>query len=504
MNIKRVNFISALGLIIWAVWFGRLCWLQIFCAPYSKTLAKKQHEQRIGLLSERGKIFDAQMRVLAFNLKGKRIYSYLTSRESGQYLAASILGTVGKDGEGLGGIEWEYDAILRGENGWAIFQKDASGKPHYSPEYPQRIPKAGMDLILTLDIDIQSTAQMVLKETVQKFQAKGGTIIIMKVKTGEILAVANEPLSPLKNQAVEEVFEPGSTFKAFLLAAALEEKVLNSSDSLYGANGQIIIAGDTIREAEGHKYGWLTLSGAIEKSSNICAVEISKRLGPQRIYQYARSFGFGCRTGIDLSGEAEGFLTTPETWSIVKTANISFGQGLSVTPLQLACGFAALANKGILIAPRIIKAVRNGEIVQESSPLPVRKVISEETALKVREILVKVVEQGTGIRAKVEGLQIAGKTGTAQKKAEGQKSYAKGKTVASFAGYFPAEDPLLVIVVIVDEPKSGGSGMLVAAPAFKRVTEMILSQLSQEKIQISNIKNQNLKKMEREEKELNF
>ena len=400
-------------------------------------------------------------------------------------MGCHVIGFAGVDSKGLEGIELGYDEFIRGEPGYILISKDGRGRT-IIPENPALYhSEEGCEIILTIDKNIQYVAEKELKKAVQSVSAKGGLAIVMNPKTGEVLALALQPsfdpnrfsaFSPQvwKNRAVTDSFEPGSTFKAFLLAAALEERAAGLSDVFYCENGAYGVGGRVIHDMHSHR--WLSLGEIIKVSSNIGASKVGQKLGKEKFYRSLKNFGFGLRTGIDLPGEVPGLLSTPGHWSEASLANISFGQGISTTALQLTTGFAALANGGTLMKPYAVRAVldRQGNILKENHPSARRRVISPETARMVSSILRTVTEEGgTGRGASLSGYEAAGKTGTAQKALPEGRGYSD-KRVASFIGFAPVENPQVVISVIIDEPVGVSYGGIIAAPVFKRIAEQVL------------------------------
>jgi len=481
MNRGRLTILTLAGLVIWSVMFGRLVWLQAVRGGHYKYLAQKQHQQRIGILPERGRIYDRCGRPLALSFDGRRSYPYGP-------MGAQLLGFIGDDGRGLEGMELLYDDLLRGQSGWAIRQRDATGRTHATLEYASSPAKAGHSVFLTIDAEYQAIADQELAKGAKSAKAVSGTVVISDPGTGEILAIASyPPFDPncfkiygrefYINRAVLEQFEPGSTFKIITMAAAVEEGVIEPDDIIDGEKGSFSIGGYKIGEAENHKYGLITASDAIAHSSNICLVKIGQELGKEKLYQYARSFGFGCKTGIEFPGETEGVMDRPDKWSVIQSANISFGQGISVNAIQLTVAYSAIANGGYLIKPRLLRGYgEKDEIIQNASKADtLRRVISSETAKKLVSMLEKCVEKGTGKPAAIGGWKIAGKTGTAQKKTEGKKGYDQEKYIASFIGFIPAESPRLMVSVIINEPHGKVYGGLVAAPVCHNIMKRIIS-----------------------------
>ena len=396
-----------------------------------------------------------------------------------------VIGFAGLDAQGLEGVELGYDEFIRGEPGFMLISKDALGRTITPQSLPFRNSYHGCEIILTIDKNIQYIVEKELKRATQACSAKGGMAVVMNPRTGEILAMAVEPsFDPnhfssappqvRKNRAITDTFEPGSTLKAFLLATALEEQVASPKEMFFCEDGSYLVGGKVIHDV--HKYGWLSLGDIIKVSSNIGASKVGRKLGKNKLYRYLKNFGFGGKTGVDLPGEVSGFLAAPRYWSEVGLANISFGQGVSSTALQLTAALAAVANGGVLMRPYVVKAVLepNGNVLKENRPKALRRVISQETASTVTQILKTVMEEGgTGRTARLSGYESAGKTGTAQKALPNGRGYSD-KRVGSFIGFAPADNPQLVITVIVDEPQGSSYGGVVAAPAFKAVAEQVL------------------------------
>ncbi len=403
-------------------------------------------------------------------------------------IAGNLIGFCGQEMRGLEGIEYEFDGVLAGSPGKMIVQRDAIGHTYPLPEYPKKEPENGSNMIISIDADVQSIAERELARGVEKFNARGATCIIIDPATGEILAMANSPSynpnmrgngtpEEWRNRAITDLFEPGSTLKIVTMASALEEGVVAKTESVDVDSGKIVIQGIAIEDAEKRKT--LTTAEVLIHSSNVGAVKIAQRVGKSKLYEYLRAFGFGNPTGIDLPGEAHGILSRPDGWSDIRLANIAVGQGVSVTAVQLAFAFGAVANKGVLMRPVIVKRITDsyGNVIREFNPTPVRRVISEKTALEIVEMLSEVVELGTGRKVKYSGLPIAGKTGTAQKIGENGR-YSNSKFTASFCGFFPAHNPRILMSVVVDEPQGlhhyGGD---VACSIFKEITVKMVNLL---------------------------
>ncbi len=403
-------------------------------------------------------------------------------------LAGQVIGFVGTDEAGLEGIEHGYESLLAGETVRVNLDRDARGRPiALRSDALRRLPQ-GHDLVLTLDERIQFVAERELREQITRLGARGGTVVVMHPFTGEILALANEAAfdpnifreatpKTWRERNITDTFEPGSTIKALLAAGAVEERLVRPDDMFFGEQGSIQVGALTIRDHE--KFSWLTFREVIEKSSNVGAIKIGQRLGNDRLHAYLSRFGLGTRTGIDFPGEASGLLRPLHQWSEVSLASLSIGQELSVTPLQLATAFSALANGGMLMRPHLIKAIiKNGEVIQETPATQGRRVISEPTARQVTNILQGVVTRGSGRAGAVEGYTVAGKTGTAQKFDAALGKYSPQKSVASFVGYLPAEQPRATILVSIDEPQAEVAwGGVAAAPVFSAIAQQTMRYL---------------------------
>ncbi len=405
-------------------------------------------------------------------------------------LAAHIIGFVGLDSRGLEGAEFQYDALLNGKNRIGTMERDALGRrimmgnPLFEQEDHHK------NIHLTLDKNIQHVAETELGRAVQKWRAKGGIVIAMDPQTGKILAMASYPFfNPnqfiqyqpkfWRNRAISDAFEPGSLFKTFLAAAALEEKVVRPSDSFFCENGSYVVYDRTIHDHS--KHGWLTFQQIIKFSSNIGASKVGEKMGKERFYRYICAFGFGEKTGIDLPGEGKGIVHHPRYWPPVALDTISFGQGISVTGIQLAVALSAIANGGFLMKPYMVEKITNekDEVSQFFQPEVVRRVISEETAKKVTALLKTTTEKGgTGEEAVPAGFEVAGKTGTAQKVEPVRGGYSDDRFSSGFMGFGPADDPRLVLLIVIDEPRTESHGGVVAAPVFKAIMEKVLPYLN--------------------------
>ncbi len=405
-------------------------------------------------------------------------------------VAAHVLGFTGLDPKGLEGIELEYDQQLQGESGRLVSQRDARGRGMATAEQLVQGGVPGNSLELTLDSALQFIAEKELARVVKQTRAVGGTVVVQEPASGRILALASQPdynpnlpgnYRPAKrrNRAVCDSYEPGSTFKPFLLASVLEEGIVRPGQKTDCENGRFEVGGKIIRDHA--RYRKLTLEEMLKFSSNIGFAKLGKALERDRYYSYLRDFGFGEPTGVDLPGEVGGLLRPPSRWFEIDLAAISFGQGLTVTPLQLTTAMSVIANGGLLMEPYVVEKIidAEGQVVQRRLPQVKRRVISEATASRVRKMMVSVTEPGgTGTRAALSGYQVAGKTGTAQKVDSVTGGYSPDKRVSSFIGFVPAESPALVISVSIDEPKGKTYGGLIAAPVFAQIAGQALSHLN--------------------------
>lgn len=400
---------------------------------------------------------------------------YYPNRE----LAGALLGFVGTDNAGLAGLEAAWDDLVAGRAGRQTVLRDARRGTVVVPDLAAAPPEPGADLVLTIDAALQHVAERELAAAVSETRASGGSVVLLDPRSGAVLALASAPgfdpnrfasydESTWRDRAVMNAYEPGSTFKIFTVAASLEHQLLDPSDVFDCGMGSITLAGIRIRD---HKpFGELTVREVLAMSSNVGAIKVGLTVGRERLYEEIRQFGFGRPTGIALPGESAGLLRELPDWRPLTTAYVSFGQGISVTPLQLATAVAAVANGGTLLRPHLVAAVRHaGGIETRPSGEIVGRPISPATALTLERMMEEVVERGTGKAAAVPGYRVAGKTGTAQKAVPGI-GYAANRYVASFVGFAPARDPRLVGLVVIDEPRGGRyHGGQVAAPVFSHI-----------------------------------
>jgi cell division protein FtsI (penicillin-binding protein 3) len=427
------------------------------------------------------RIRSMNLRGIYFQKESKRFYP---KRE----LAAQVLGYVGMDDEGLSGIERANDDDLRGKPGRLLISVDARRKWFGSVE---KQPDPGENVVLTIDEKIQYIAERELEIAMQQTHAETGTVVVQNPKTGEILALANRPtfnpnlardITPqkLKDHAVSDAYEPGSTFKVVTIAAALEEKLTRPEEMFDCQMGSIVINGMRIRDSKPH--GVISVADVLAVSSDVGAIKIALRLGEERFYKYIRAFGFGQQTGIELPGETRGMTKPLNRWSKVSIGAISMGQEIGITPLQLVSMISTIANDGVWTAPRII----TGTTAPQGTPQMVtfhpgaqRRVVSPMTAALMKRMMEGVIlaQHSTGKAARLEGYSAAGKTGTGQKIDPATHAYSRTKYVASFAGFAPVNDPAVTVAVILDSPVGLHQGGQVSAPVFQRVAQQVLEYL---------------------------
>ena len=417
------------------------------------------------------------IRGLSFVEEWRRIYPNET-------LLAQTLGFLGIEGQGLEGLELGYDQALRGNQKKVIIKRDARGRPLINDGLMFTENPDGNELKLTIDSDLQYTLESELQNAVTTFDADHAVGIVLDAKTSEILAMSSAPSFDVnkamttpsnyrRNKVVTDGFEPGSTMKALVIAGALRDGTVQPNTKFFCENGSYKVGDKIIREAETkEKFGDLTVGEILAVSSNIGTTKIAFKMGADRLRQDLLDFGFGQKLGIDLPGEARGMVQALP-WRPHLLSNISFGQGVAVTPLQIANAYAAIANGGVLNTPFIVQSVRDSETGEttETKVKPIRRVLTAEQAAQMRAMLLGVttLKIGTGANARVDGFMVAGKTGTAQKVNPNGRGYLKGAYISSFAGFIPANDPKFVIYVAVDSPRKAYYGATVAAPLFARI-----------------------------------
>lgn len=403
----------------------------------------------------------------------------------GRRLASHLVGFVNIDGEGLEGVEAQYDDILTGTPGSMILEQDPAGRPLPQAEFEYERPEAGRSLLLTIDKELQYFTQATLEQAAAQYHAEAGTAVVMRPQTGEILALANTPdFDPNKagsfgeqerrNRAVTDVYEPGSAYKIVAVSAALEEGVV-SPKTTFTVPDSFAYSDRVFNDSHPHPTEKMTVRKIIEQSSNVGTIQIGLRLGGKKLDEYVRRFGFASKTGLDFPGESPGIVLDRKDWTGPTIATIPIGQGIAVTPLQMAAAYSTIANGGRWVEPKLLAATMSDSgRAETSSPPAKRRVISRSTAKAMTDILTGVTEQGTGIAAQIPGYAVAGKTGTAQKPLS-TGGYGDAYT-ASFAGFAPSNRPELVVIVILDEPSPiwGGS---TAAPTFKTIMQFALRHL---------------------------
>ncbi|MBS0657327.1 MAG: penicillin-binding protein 2 [Verrucomicrobia bacterium] len=426
-----------------------------------------------------------KVRGVYFESEAKRVYP------NGSLLA-HVIGFVDKDGVGVQGVERTMEQYLAGTPGYRQIERDRTGRELGEHRGVEQAPRDGDDIVLTIDSALQSIVEQELADAVKQYRPEMATIVMMRPKTGEVLAMASSPtydpnsiaasMGPEgRNRAISDMIEPGSTFKIVAIGGALNEKKVKPETQVFCENGRWAVGDGTLRDS--HPYGTLSVHDVLVKSSNIGSAKLAMQLGSRSFLKYIRAFGFGERTGIELPGEINGVVHPVEKWSEISITRIPMGHEVGVTPLQMTAAMCAVANGGEWIAPRIIQAVvdgRTGKTVVAPEPPPVRRVLSENIANQVRSALEEVVTRGTAKSAAVKGFRVAGKTGTAQKVDPKNGGYMKGKYVVSFIGYLPAEDPQFVCLVTLDNAQTTGNqyaGGLVAGPIFSKIAEKAAKQL---------------------------
>jgi cell division protein FtsI (penicillin-binding protein 3) len=533
--------------------FARLTVLQVSQAASLQDLALAQRLRTVELPAERGEIVDRSGEPLALSLEARDVYAdprYVTDpwrvaaalaplleRDAGELaellsrdtsfvylarqvdlglaeriaakglpgigflptsrrsypagpLAAQVLGFVGVDGSGLAGLELRYDDLLAGTPGERTQEIDPHGQPIAGGIDVERPPVPGSTLVTTIDREIQYLAEQALEEAVRQHRARGGTVIVMEVPTGDILAMASHPsfdpnafeeapAGRYRNRAVTDAFEPGSTNKVITAAAAIDRRAIGLRQ-VFSVPWRMRVGGYTIHDAHPHAVLRMTLGDIIAESSNIGTVLVARRVGPSAMAAYLTRFGLGRPTGVGFPGESAGILPPLYEWSGSSLATISYGQGIAATPLQMTAVYAAIANGGRWVQPRLVRGVRTPDGRFEPAPsATTRRVVSPETAEVVTRMLAHAVDSGTGTNAMIPGYEVAGKTGTARIPAPDGDGYLTGQYIASFIGFLPASEPRLVIAAILDRPATGYGGVA-AAPLFQAIARSAIARLGLE------------------------
>ncbi|MFO7965030.1 MAG: penicillin-binding protein 2 [Desulfobacterales bacterium] len=439
-----------------------------------KRHANPKEEKKVRELSIDGVVFKSEY---------SRFYPHKT-------LAAQVLGFTGIDGHGLEGIEIARDGDLRGERRRFTVLKDALGRS-FERENENQVDIDGNNIVLTIDCTIQYIAEQALEKAVIEHGGKTGMALVMEPKTGALLAAAHYPFfnpnrfwaydrAAWRNRCITDSFEPGSTMKIFSASAAIESGLCSPDSVFFCENGDYRIGPNVVHDAGGHSYGWLSLQEIIKYSSNIGAVKVEELIGTKNLYHGLRSFGFGQKTGIDCLGETTGSLSHYRQWTRIDAGTIAFGQGIAASAIQLVTAASAIANRGVMMKPHIVQAVTdpNGGLIESFSPEPIRRVVSETTADALKKMMITVIDaDGTGSNAYLEGYTVCGKTGTAQKIGP-SGTYERGKYVSSFIGFVPASNPVMAILVVIDEPKKKYYGGTVSAPVFKQIAGEALDYLN--------------------------
>lgn len=455
-------------------------------AEIAKEISEAQQAKRRFLWIARRVPEEQAQKIAACKVEGVHLQKEAKRYYPNGSLAAHVLGFVGIDNTGQAGIEQFFNQKISGEPGKLFLERDSRGRIYHSFAVDS---KPGQNVVLTIDQMIQYRAEEALAEAVQSSHAKSGTAIVLDPRTGEILALANAPTFDPNapgaaksetriNQALEYVYEPGSTFKIVAFSAALEKGLVKPDDKIDCQMGSITVAKRVIHDH--HPFGLLTAAEALAKSSNVAAIKLGVRVGDPAMFDYIKLYGFGSRTGVELPGETPGLLRSLNRWQPSSIGSIAMGQEIAVTPLQMAAAFAAIANMGIRVAPHLVREIRaaNGSSVYRPA-VEQHRVISAETAGALKLMLEGVtLKGGTATKAQLDGYTAAGKTGTAQKIDPKTHTYSATKHVASFVGFAPVSNPAVVIIVVIDEPAGAYHGGDVAAPVFRQIAEKILPEMN--------------------------
>lgn len=447
------------------------------------TRLQEAKSARRGFLWLARRVEDEQARaVKALKLKGVYSVEEQRRRYPNGALASHVLGFVGLDAKGLAGVEQVYNAALTGEEGKLLLNADAKRRPFESEGLD---PRDGRTLVLTIDQTVQYIVERELAAALERTKAKSAAAIVLEPHTGEVLALANAPsfdpndaggasLEQRRNDALQNIYEPGSTFKVVAFTGALEEKLI-TPETRIECPGSISLPGRIVHD---HAHGSLTATEALAKSSNVAAIKLGMKLGNDRLYEYIRRLGFGTKTGVELPGETAGLIRPVSKWQPGSIGSIPIGHEVGVTPLQMAAAYAAVANDGVRVAPHLVREVRDaeGKTVSRAEPES-HRVVSAETARVLRRMMEEVTLKGTARAAQLEGYTAAGKTGTAQKIDPRTRAYSQSKYVASFVGFAPLENPAVVIIVVIDEAVGLHQGGQVAAPVFREIANQVLPYL---------------------------
>ncbi|MCX5781583.1 MAG: penicillin-binding protein 2 [Elusimicrobia bacterium] len=428
---------------------------------------------------------ETMQRIKSLEIKGTGFTTEYIRKYTEDRMACHLIGVVGVSGLGLSGIEFSKNKELIGDKYNIYNFRDGLGR-----EIPETFVKSkelkGFDVYLTIDKNLQFIAEKEIENAYNSLHPQKAMVIIQDPNSGEILAMASRPnfnqydfsknKESLKNYAVSDIFEPGSTFKIVTITAALEENIAKPTDTIYCEDGQYVLYDHSIKDHE--KKGSLTVNEIMEYSSNIGTAKLGQKLGKEKLFQYIRQFGFNNKTGVDLPGETKGMLNPPEKWSGLSVAALSFGQEIGVTALQMINAYSAVANGGILLEPKVVKSVKGPSVMKEDFEVrTIRRVARPEVIREIQRMLVNVVEKGTGQNAKIYGYRVGGKTGTAQKKDSKTNQYSSTAFVSSFCGIVPMSSPKLTILVVLDEPKGDYWGSSTAAPIFRKIASQAVRYL---------------------------
>ena len=480
MNVSRIRLVRGVFSVLFAILAARLFWIQVVRSGDYREQARAQSRMRQILSAPRGAILGADGSALAVDgPDGSRRWPWGA-------LALPLLGMVGRDGQGLMGLEYRWDKELRGTPGWKVARRTGRGQPWPAFDEDGYGPQRGLSVVTTLRPGLQAEVERILSDAVAAHHAAGGVALVLEARTGDIAAAASLPAPATRQDMaqgrvdagmVHRTYEPGSTFKAVTLAAALDGGAVDLSTRFQV--GPTFDVGDghkPIRDSHAHS-GVFDVEWCLEQSSNVCFAQIAGRVGQERLYRAARDFGFGTPTGVDIPGEEGGILRTVDNWTSRTLPTLAIGQEVTVTPLQLASAYAALANGGILVRPRLVRAIvdPSGDTVERFPVRTVRRVVGESAARRVMAALERVVDSGTGRLAAVAGQRVAGKTGTSQKPDPAHHCYFDNRFMASFVGIVPGKVSPLVCLVVLDDPvQAGHTGGLTAAPAFSRIARFAL------------------------------
>ncbi|MFH1683855.1 MAG: penicillin-binding protein 2 [Candidatus Margulisiibacteriota bacterium] len=519
-NKNRILILLGIFILLFLIIMVRLADIQIMRHRFYKKISQQQRKRIIKLASQRGDIYDRNGNILATSIDTFSLFLHkkgwlarklplaeakkMQEKSPGEIsllkekkriypkgaLAAQAMGFVGRDNQGLAGLELAFDEYLRGKEGRVITEGDPRGRELFGALRELQPGSDGMDVTLTIDENIQFVAEKEIKKQIKKSQALSGMCIVMDAKTGEILALASEPAfnpnsyqeanDKLWHPRVLDPYEPGSTFKIFTVAAALEEGVLTTETKLK-AMDKIIVGGKVIENSHPINWTgkWISISEMIEESINTGSVQVGLKLGPEKFYKHIKGFSFGERTGFGLWGESKGIVRHWRQWYKPDIGMITFGQSIAVTPPQLLSAVSVFANSGTLVMPILIKRIesQDGQFVKVFTS-DKKRVISSKVALEVKKMMRNVVIDGSGKRAQINGFSVCGKTGTAQKARIGGRGYLKDRYIASFVGFAPFNDPKVIALVIIDDPKGTIWGGSICGPVFKNVVEYSLRYLN--------------------------